>query len=163
MGGVCQRCAAAEVERWQPEPGGAPATVAERCRPDARECGRQSAAASRRLQGCADGQGCEEEEEVRHDSSKTGKGGAVPQAEVAGNGALPAEQVTPDAKLSGKAAKKAEKKRKKAAKARGDKAVEPVTWSDVLRVGPGFSLADLDPASTPGLPRGQGRRRGRHG
>ena len=96
-------------------------------------------------------------------SSKTGKGGAVPQAEVAGNGALPAEQVTPDAQLSGKAAKKAEKKRKKAAKARGDKAVEPVTWSDVLRVGPGFSLADLDPASTPGLPRGQGRRRGRHG
>ena len=82
---------------------------------------------------------------------KSGKGGAVPQAEVAGSGALPAEQVTPDAKLSGKAAKKAEKKRKKAAKARGDKAVEPVTWSQVLRVGPGFSLADLDPSSKPGF------------
>ena len=53
--------------------------------------------------------------------------------------------------LSGKAAAKAEKKRKKAAKARADKAVEPVTWTDALRVGPGFRLADLDPRSTPGL------------
>jgi PPK2 family polyphosphate:nucleotide phosphotransferase len=82
---------------------------------------------------------------------KSGKGAAVPQAEVAGSGALPAEQVTPDAKLSGKAAKKAEKKRKKASKARADKAALPVTWSQVLRVGPGFSLADLDPASKPGF------------
>ena len=95
--------------------------------------------------------GAKKKKKSGKDSSKTGKGGAVPQAEVAGTGALPAEQVTPDTKLSGKAAKKAEKKRKKAAKARGDKAVEPVTWSDVLRVGPGFSLADLDPASTPGF------------
>ncbi|WP_392542220.1 polyphosphate kinase 2 family protein [Oryzobacter telluris] len=80
-----------------------------------------------------------------------GKGGDVPTAEVAATGALPAEQVTPDAALSGKAARKAEKKRAKAAKARGEKEVEPVTWSEVLRVGPGFSLADLDPASTPGF------------
>ena len=83
--------------------------------------------------------------------TKSGKGGSVPQAEVAGSGALPAEQVTPDAQLSGKAAKKAEKKRRKAAKARQDDAVEPVTWSEVLRVGPGFVLADLDPGSTPGF------------
>ncbi|HSF97216.1 MAG TPA: polyphosphate kinase 2 family protein [Ornithinibacter sp.] len=82
---------------------------------------------------------------------KSGKGGAVPKREVAGSGALPAEQVTPDTQLSGKAAKKAEKKRRKAAKARGDVAVEPVTWSQVLRVGPGFSLADLDSGSTPGF------------
>ena len=83
--------------------------------------------------------------------AKSGKGGSLPPEEVAGNGALPAEQVTPDAQLSGKAAKKAEKKRRKAAKARGDEAVEPVTWSEVLRVGPGFVLADLDPGSTPGF------------
>ena len=81
----------------------------------------------------------------------SGKCGPVPQPEVAGSGALPAEQVTPDAQLSGKAAAKAEKKRSKAAKARGHDAVEPVTWSEVLRVGPGFSLADLDPDSTPGF------------
>jgi PPK2 family polyphosphate:nucleotide phosphotransferase len=80
-----------------------------------------------------------------------GKGGSVPAAEVAVNGALPAQQVTPDAQLSGKAAKKAEKKRKKAAAARDDDAVQPVTWSEVLRVGPGFALADLDPSSTPGF------------
>ncbi len=83
--------------------------------------------------------------------SKKGKGGDVPTAQVAESGALPAEQVTPDAALSGKAARKAEKKRKKAAKARGEDGVEPVTWSEVLRVGPGFSLADLDPGSTPGF------------
>jgi len=58
---------------------------------------------------------------------------------------------TPDSKLSGKAAAKAKKKQDKAAKARADKAVQPVTWTDALRVGPGFSLADLDPRSTPGF------------
>ena len=83
--------------------------------------------------------------------SRKGKGSAVPREEIAGSGALPADEVTPDAELTGKAAKKARKKREKAAKARGDEAVEPVTWSQVLRVGPGFSLADLDPASTPGF------------
>ena len=62
-----------------------------------------------------------------------------------------APKVTPDAKLSGKAAAKAKKNQKKAAKARADKAVQPVTWTDALRVGPGFSLADLDPHSTPGF------------
>jgi PPK2 family polyphosphate:nucleotide phosphotransferase len=62
-----------------------------------------------------------------------------------------APKVTPDAKLSGKAAAKAKRKQKEAAKARADKAVQPVTWTDALRVGPGFSLADLDPHSTPGF------------
>ena len=83
-------------------------------------------------------------------SKKKGKGGDA-TAEVGETGALPAQQVTPDAALSGKAAKKAEKKRKKAAKARGDDDVETVTWSEVLRVGTGFTLADLDPGSTPGF------------
>ena len=82
---------------------------------------------------------------------KKGRGGSVPSAQVAETGALPAEQVVPDAALSGKAAKKAEKKRRKAAKARKDDALERVTWSHVLRVGPGFSLAALDPDSTPGF------------
>jgi len=91
----------------------------------------------------------------RNDSKSGAKGGkkkgGSKKGRRTGNGALPAEQVTPDARLSGKAAKKAEKKRRKAAKARRDDAVEPVTWSEVLRVGPGFQLADLDPASTPGF------------
>lgn len=87
----------------------------------------------------------------KKDDAKKGKGAKVPKAEVAETGALPAEEVTPDAALSGKAARKAEKKRKKAAKAREDEDVQPVTWSQVLRVGPGFSLADLDPGSTPGF------------
>jgi PPK2 family polyphosphate:nucleotide phosphotransferase len=75
-----------------------------------------------------------------------GKGGASARA-----GAPAPTKVTPDGKLSGKAARKAEKKRATAAKARRDEAVEPVTWTDALRVGPGFSLADLDPRSTPGF------------
>ena len=66
-------------------------------------------------------------------------------------GAPSPKEVTPDRKLSGKAAAKAEKKRAEAAKARKDKAVEPVTWAEALRVGEGFSLADLDPRSTPGF------------
>ncbi len=78
-------------------------------------------------------------------TSKQGTGDAK------GKGALPAEGVTPDAALSGKAAKKAEKKRKKAAKARDDDDVEATAWSEVLRVRPGFSLADLDAGSTPGF------------
>ncbi len=75
-----------------------------------------------------------------------GKGGASAKA-----GAPSRAKVTPDRKLSGKAAEKARKKRADAAKARKDKAVEPVTWTDALRVGPGFSLGDLDPHSTPGF------------
>ena len=66
-------------------------------------------------------------------------------------GAPGAGKVTPDSELSGKAAKKARKKRAKAAKARKDKAVKRVTWTDALRVGPGFSLGELDPHSTPGF------------
>ena len=84
-------------------------------------------------------------------AGKAGKGRSVSKARGARNGALPAERVTPDAQLSGKAAKKAEKKRRKAAAARDDEAVQPVRWSELLRVGPGFSLADLDPSSTPGF------------
>jgi PPK2 family polyphosphate:nucleotide phosphotransferase len=77
--------------------------------------------------------------------------GAVPASEVAEKGAPPPDAVTSDAELSGKAAKKAKKKRKKAEKARKDAAVEPVVWSDLLRVGPGFVLADVDPSATPGF------------
>ncbi|WP_377642262.1 polyphosphate kinase 2 family protein [Oryzobacter terrae] len=84
--------------------------------------------------------------------AKTSKGkGGDATATAGGKDALPAQGVTPDAALSGKAARKAEKKRKKAAKARDDDAVKPVTWSEVLRVGPTFSLADLDAGSTPGF------------
>ena len=72
------------------------------------------------------------------------KGGASAKA-----GAPSRKNVTPDPKLSGKAAAKAREKRAKAAKARKDDAVQSVTWTDALRVGPGFSLADLDPRSTP--------------
>lgn len=82
---------------------------------------------------------------------KKGKGADVPATEVAENGAPAEGEVNDDAELSGKAARKAEKKRKKAERARREKEVEPVTWSTVLRVGPGFSLADVDPASTPGF------------
>ncbi len=74
------------------------------------------------------------------------KGGASAKA-----GAPSSAKVTPDRKLSGKAAAKAKKKQKEAAKARADKAVQPVTWTDALRVGPGFSLGELDPHSTPGF------------
>jgi PPK2 family polyphosphate:nucleotide phosphotransferase len=74
------------------------------------------------------------------------KGGASAKA-----GAPSSAKVTPDRKLSGKAAAKAKKKQREAAKARADKAVQPVTWTDALRVGPGFSLGELDPHSTPGF------------
>jgi PPK2 family polyphosphate:nucleotide phosphotransferase len=86
---------------------------------------------------------------------KAGKGSAgnaaVPASEVAENGALPDGLVNSDAELSGKAAKKAKKKKKKAEKARKDAAVEPVVWSELLRVGPGFVLADVDTSGTPGF------------
>jgi PPK2 family polyphosphate:nucleotide phosphotransferase len=107
---------------------------------DAKKSARTSGTASSKKSSRTPGKG-----------SAKGGGAALPPDEVAERGALPAEQVTPDARLSGKAAKKAEKKRRKAAKARKDEAVETVTWSEVLRVGPGFSLADLDPRSTPGF------------
>ncbi|HMM95194.1 polyphosphate kinase 2 family protein [Phycicoccus sp.] len=55
------------------------------------------------------------------------------------------------AALDGKAAKKARKKREAAAEARADDAVEVRSWSQVLRPGPGFSLAELDPRATPGF------------
>ncbi|HWO50038.1 MAG TPA: hypothetical protein VNN23_00445, partial [Ornithinibacter sp.] len=84
-------------------------------------------------------------------ASRKGKGKDTRKkgAASAKAGAPSAKQVTPDRKLSGKAAEKARAKRKKAAKARKDEAVQTVTWTDTLRVGPGFSLADLDPHSTP--------------
>ena len=68
-----------------------------------------------------------------------------------GKGAKKSKKSVEKAELTGKAAKKAEKKRQKAAKARQDDAVQAVAWSHVLRVGPGFDLAELDPASTPGF------------
>ena len=68
-----------------------------------------------------------------------------------GKGAKKSKKSVEKAELTGKAAKKAEKKRQKAAKARQDEAVHAVAWSHVLRVGPGFDLAEFDPASTPGF------------
>jgi polyphosphate kinase 2 (PPK2 family) len=68
-----------------------------------------------------------------------------------GKGAKKSKKSVEKAELTGKAARKAEKKRQKAAKARQDDAVQAVAWSHVLRVGPGFDLAEFDPASTPGF------------
>ena len=80
------------------------------------------------------------------------KGKAADARKHKGNAGAPSRsKVTPDRKLSGKAAEKAKRKRADAAKARRDKAVEPVTWTEALRVGPGFALGDLDPRSTPGF------------
>jgi PPK2 family polyphosphate:nucleotide phosphotransferase len=56
-----------------------------------------------------------------------------------------------DSELTGKAARKSRRKKAKAKEARSDGAVEAASWSDVLRVGPGFDLADVDPRSTPGF------------
>ena len=85
-------------------------------------------------------------------SSRKGKGANARKGKGKGKaGALSRAEVTPDRKLSGKAAEKAKRKRAQAAKARRDKAVEAVTWSEALRVGPGFVLGDLDPRSTPGF------------
>ena len=56
-----------------------------------------------------------------------------------------------DEELTGKAATKARKKKAKAEKARSDDAVEAPSWSEVLRVEPGFDLSELDPRSTPGF------------
>ena len=82
-----------------------------------------------------------------------GAGGAqsVVAAVAVEAGAPPERAVTDDEELTGKAARKARKKREKAEQARRDEAVEVVRWSDLLRVEPGFVLADLDPASTPGF------------
>lgn len=55
------------------------------------------------------------------------------------------------AELTGKAAKKARKKEAKAEKARQAEAVAASSWSDLLRVGAGFELAAVEPASTPGF------------
>ncbi|KRE62950.1 polyphosphate kinase 2 family protein [Nostocoides sp. Soil756] len=55
------------------------------------------------------------------------------------------------APLRGKAAEKARAAKEEAAQARNDDAVEAASWSDLLRVRPGFRLADLDPSSTPGF------------
>jgi PPK2 family polyphosphate:nucleotide phosphotransferase len=83
---------------------------------------------------------------------KGSKGTASRGKRSKGSAGAPAPaEVTPDGKLSGKAAAKAVKKRRKAAKARSDDAVQPVTWTEALRVGPGFQLADLDPRATPGF------------
>ncbi len=91
---------------------------------------------------------------------KSGSGGettdgAVPASEVAENGAPSEQEVNSDDELSGKAARKAEKKRKKAEKARGDEAAESVVWSEVLRVGPDFRLTDVDTRGTPGFTGGK--------
>jgi len=59
-----------------------------------------------------------------------------------------------DAELSGKAARKSRTKKEKAAAARSEQEVAS-SWSDVLRVGPGFDLTALDPRSTPGFEGGK--------
>ena len=83
------------------------------------------------------------------DATSADGGGTIPASEVAENGALPDAKVNSDDELTGKAAKKADKKRKKAKKARKDEAVKQVPWSQMLRVGSGFSLLDVDTGSTP--------------
>ncbi len=55
------------------------------------------------------------------------------------------------AELSGKAAKKARRKKAAAREARADSAVEAASWSDALRVEAGFDLAEVSPRSTPGF------------
>jgi PPK2 family polyphosphate:nucleotide phosphotransferase len=72
-------------------------------------------------------------------------------AELSEGGALGPEEVSSDRELTGKAAEKAARKRKKAAEAREDDAVQTDSWTRALKVGPGFSLADLDPRATPGF------------
>ena len=54
-----------------------------------------------------------------------------------------------DSELTGKAARKSRKKKARAEDGRAEQ--EATRWSDVLRVGPGFDLTDLDPRSTPGF------------
>jgi PPK2 family polyphosphate:nucleotide phosphotransferase len=56
-----------------------------------------------------------------------------------------------DEELRGKAAAKARAKKDKAKEARSDEAVETRSWSEVLRVEPGFDLSELDARSTPGF------------
>ena len=59
-----------------------------------------------------------------------------------------------DAELTGKAARKSRRSKEKAAAARSEQEVAR-SWSDVLRVGPGFDLTALDPRSTPGFDGGK--------
>jgi PPK2 family polyphosphate:nucleotide phosphotransferase len=54
-----------------------------------------------------------------------------------------------DAELSGKAARESRKAKARAKRARAEEQAR--SWSDTLRVEPGFELADLDPRSTPGF------------
>ena len=80
------------------------------------------------------------------------KGGSrLRGAELSDGGAPGPEKVSSDRELTGKAAEKAARKRKKAAEAREDDAVQTDNWTRALKVGPGFSLADLDPRATPGF------------
>jgi PPK2 family polyphosphate:nucleotide phosphotransferase len=55
------------------------------------------------------------------------------------------------AELTGKAARKARKKKAAAREARSDSAVRAASWSEALRVEPGFDLAEVSPRSTPGF------------
>jgi len=84
-------------------------------------------------------------------SKDKGTGGRASRAARGKAGAPSPDEVTTDGKLSGKAAAKADKKRKEAAKARADDAMRAGSWTAALRVGGDFRLADLDPRSTPGF------------
>ncbi|PKW25515.1 polyphosphate kinase 2 family protein [Phycicoccus duodecadis] len=74
-----------------------------------------------------------------------GKGGGKDAPTARGKGTVKA------APLRGKAADKARAAKAEARKARHDDAVEVASWSGLLRVHPGFSLAEIDTASTPGF------------
>ena len=98
------------------------------------------------------GKGSKAKAATKSTKDSSSKGAGARKGKGRGKAGAPSRaEVTPDRKLSGKAAEKAKRKRAAAAKARKDEAVEPVTWSDALRVGEGFVLADLDPHSTPGF------------
>jgi PPK2 family polyphosphate:nucleotide phosphotransferase len=98
------------------------------------------------------GKGSKAKAAKKDTKGKSAKGGSAKGRSAKGRAGAPStSKVTPDRKLSGKAAEKAKRKRAEAAKARRAKTVEPVTWTDALRVGPGFVLGDLDPRSTPGF------------
>ena len=91
-------------------------------------------------------------------ATKSTKGSSRRKSKDAGSegqgakaGAPSRAKVTPDRKLSGKAAEKAREKRAEAAQGPQGQGRRAVTWTDALRVGPGFVLADLDPRSTPGF------------
>ena len=124
--------------------------------------GRLAPPRPRGLQGCGDGQGIEgqgrDEETPRAAAQEQGR--RQPEGWWRKAGRRRGPKVTPDRKLSGKAAEKAREKRAKAAKARKDKAVEPVTWTDALRVGPGLRARRRRPALDARLHRRQGRGQG---